>query len=354
MLKPEEAKARLQKMANPEWLDPRLAGLGKLPAKLRTTARMLFDEESERVEIDADGDFQVAKEYARALEVLRSLRAAERRRFFDAFFPQLGAVVERGWQLHARLPYQAGWGRKPFRAPGHDEVLFDRRVEWLAEIAKLSGPYAQDIVWFAAWSPHLAQWRGADALGILLAAAIDDGGTVGAEVFEILCASARGEHAIGAMGRHVTRALLCAARPDGWEFVEKLLLAAQREEGLRQVVLESVDEAHPQAFRRMLRLILDHDLARFSATVRAFDVWLGFQWDAVSAGVVRAGIEALLRMLDDPAARAAALAGSDALRRRASAGESADRDGQRAARLGVGRSRSARRASGGARLLSAR
>ena len=114
------------------------------------------------------------------------------------------------------------------------------------------------------------------------------------------------------MGRHVTRALLSAERQDGWQFVENMLLAAQREEGLRQIILETVDEAHPQAFRRMLRLILDQDLARFSATVRAFDTWLGYMWDAVSSGVVNKTIEKMLLYLEDQAARETALKGKDA------------------------------------------
>ena len=44
------------------------------------------------------------------------------------------------------------------------------------------------------------------------------------KIFAILIASAKGEHEIGAMGRHVVRSLLLANRPEGWEFVEKLLI----------------------------------------------------------------------------------------------------------------------------------
>ena len=79
------------------------------------------------------------------------------------------------------------------------------------------------------------------------------------------------------MGRHVPIALLCAGREEGWERVEALLLAAQREEGLRQSILEVVDEAHPEALRRMLDLILEHGLSRFSSVARATGVWLGFE-----------------------------------------------------------------------------
>jgi hypothetical protein len=73
--------------------------------------------------------------------------------------------------------------------------------------------------------------------GHLLAAAIDGGGREGEEVFEILKASAAGRHPTAAMGRHVTCGLLSCGRPDAWEFVEKLLLRARREEGLRQTIL---------------------------------------------------------------------------------------------------------------------
>jgi hypothetical protein len=113
------------------------------------------------------------------------------------------------------------------------------------------------------------------------------------------------------MGRHVVRALLTAGRPEGWELIEKYLLAAQRQEGLRQVVLEAVDEAHPEAFRRMVRLILDHGLARFSSVARAVNVWFGFQWDSVSTGVINRTLEQVLTLLGDADARRAARAGDD-------------------------------------------
>src|SRR5205823_2704985 len=133
--------------------------------------------------------------------------------------------------------------------------------------------YNPDVAWCAAWAPYVTHGYQADQFGLLLAAAIEAGGHKGEEVFAILKESGSNEHEIGSMGRHVSRALLVCSHPDGWAFMERMLLAAQRQEGLRQVILESIDEAHPQAFRRMLHLILEHNLLRFSATVRAADVW---------------------------------------------------------------------------------
>ena len=102
------------------------------------------------------------------------------------------------------------------------------------------------------------------------------------------------------MGRHIPRALLIANRPEGWELVENLLIAAQRQEGLRQVILETVDEANPQAFQRMLRIIVEQNLVRFSATIRAVDVWVGLGWDVEQRGWVQETVELLLELLEHP------------------------------------------------------
>jgi hypothetical protein len=309
MLNPEQAQAELKKLENKGWIAARISAADSLPAALRETARHVLGAEGKSISKLPAEKLQRQRE---AFKAIQSMDESARVKFFETLAPGLGALTERGWQLFDRLPFQGGYARKPFRAPGHPEALIHRRLHWVLELLKIVGPYQKDVAWFAAWAPHLAHYTAADNLGILLAAAIEAGGSEGEEVFQILCASGHNEHQIGGMGRHVTRALLNASRTDGWEFVEKLLLAAQREEGLRQVILETVDEAHPQAFRRMLKLILDENLARFSATVRAFDTWLGYQWDAVSAGVVNQTVEKMLLYLEDTAARDAALKDKEA------------------------------------------
>ena len=226
--------------------------------------------------------------------------------------PELADSVVGTWSTLARRPYQQGGFRKPFRCPNSPATLAQVRGRWLLNTASLLGEYDGDIRWVAAWAPHLANWWGGPDLGWLLAGAIDAGGPESDDVLDILKASAAGEHEIGQMGRHVTQALLSCNRPDAWEYSVKLLLAAQRQEGLRQIVLESVDEAHPHAFRRMLQVIRAENLARFSATVRALDVWFGFMWDGASAIKVNDVIDRVLLFLDDPGARAAALEERDA------------------------------------------
>jgi hypothetical protein len=320
MLKPEIAKKQLEQwQVATEEDDPAvehalLARAAKLPKPLLTIAYALFDRDADGKEFPFKNWQETQTRQTKACAELDKWKASQRLRLFESFFPKLGEHVERAWQFLKATPYTHGYTRKAFRAPNHAATTLPKRHAWLASLLVLAGQYQSEVFtpsWLACWAPHLGEsWRNPqDEIGQLLAAVIDAGGPLADEVFDILAQSLRNEHEIGGMGRHVTRALLLSSRADGWELMEKTLLAAQRQEGLRQTILETIDEAHPQAFRRMLRLIQEHDLARFSAVVRAVNVWFGFGWDSVSTGTVNAAIDRALRFLDDETARQRALDG---------------------------------------------
>jgi hypothetical protein len=229
----------------------------------------------------------------------------------------LAEHLELGWQFLKAAPYTHGFTRKAFRAPDHPRATLSKRRTWLTALLGLAGKYRTDVIsisWLASWAPHLGEaWRNPlNEIGQLLAAVIDAGGPPAAEVFDVLTESMRNEHEIGGPGAHINRALMLCSRPNAWELMEKTLIAAQRQEGLRQAILETIDESHPQAFRRMLRLIRENDLARFSAVTRAVDVWFGLGWDSASVGKVNAAIDRALLFLDDENARQSALEGKEA------------------------------------------
>jgi HEAT repeat protein len=308
MLKPDQAKAALEKFKVEDWEDRCLSAAAKLPKGYDVDwVRLLLGSDSKGQKLNNWHAVQQA-----AAIGIDKLSRKDRLKVFGILFPKLAAHVEAGLQLKHRLPYETSYYRKAFRAPNTPAASRNARGAWLNTLLTELDGYPHDAAWVAAWAPHLGGYGGADAVGVLLAAVVDGGGPDGDAVFDILCASARGEHDTGSMGRHVSRGLLVASRPDGWEFMEKMLLAAQRQEGLRQVILETIDEAHPEAFRRMLRLILEHDLARFSATVRAMNVWFGYQWDSVSVKVVNRVLEQVLKFLEDSDARDKALGDDDA------------------------------------------
>lgn len=309
MLTPEQAQETLKAHAVRSIDTYYVDSIKALPAALHATAFAFIrrDPEGKVIHSYNNADQKRREALDERLNQIESMSADDRLKIFTIFFPKFAPHIETTWHFLKTQPYQGGWSRAAYRAPNNPYTTLAKRKSWLSTLISRIGVYQEDLIWFAQHSPYIDYGWAAQEMSPIFAAVIDAGGKVGEEVYEILKASGRGDHPVGAMGRHVPRSLLMASRPDGWEFVERMLLAAQREEGLRQVILESVDEAHPTAFRRMLRVVLDNDLARFSAVTRAANVWFGFNHDSENVRSVNRAIEQTMTYLDNSAARDEAL-----------------------------------------------
>lgn len=314
MLSAEEAKARLTTLQDPEWRAKAERRVAKLPRRLREpTGAFLAPEPDWSVQnkTQEHWDRQLA-----AAGALDGMPDEHRAQIMDALHPGLGPALVRWWADAQDRPYLRGWDRKAFRAAGSPGLTVAGRATDLARLVGLAGPYEADPVWLAVWGGHLAaqdrRWPLSPVtLGGLLASAIDLGGRTGEETLAALIEVGNGEHPAGIMGRHVIVALLGSSRREGWEFVERMLLAAQRQEGLRQSILEAADEGHPGAFDRMLAVVLDNRLLRFAASVRAAGVWLGFGGSVGDIPLVEERVRKLAAFRASDAERTAALAGTD-------------------------------------------
>jgi hypothetical protein len=235
--------------------------------------------------------------------------ASDRRRrtLLTRLHPTLGDLLARTWSATIRDPYTVGWTRRAFRAPGSPELTRRSRVDHLRWLLDLTAPYEQPAAWFAAWAPHIAPYMGG-VIGRMLAVAMDDGDQ---QVRDVLRATVRGEHPTGQVGAHLITALLASREPSDWTQVERLLLAAQRQEGLRTAILESVDLAHPEAFARVLRLLRAHELTRFASVVRAAGVWFGCSFEVRDRPTIDALLADTATFLTVEAARTAARDGAD-------------------------------------------
>jgi Family of unknown function (DUF5724)/Domain of unknown function (DUF4132) len=244
---------------------------------------------------------------------LRALTDADRLQFWERLFPKLAPHLERAWQDAAHRPYQHGFQARPFRAPNRQEAAWTNRTRYFVHVCQALWGLDKDATWLAGWIEQVnrAHWS-EKGLSFVLAAVLAAGGPEADAVRQVLVDRINGEHEVGAMGHDIIVTLLNSPHRADWEIIGKLLLAARREEGLRQSILESVDEAQPEAFAYMLGLILEHDLTRFSATVRAFDVWLGMAWAGGSAAVVRKGVKRLHEIMSDPKEWQAALDSDEA------------------------------------------
>ncbi|HEX7276867.1 MAG TPA: HEAT repeat domain-containing protein, partial [Acidimicrobiales bacterium] len=311
MLNAEEARARLEAIADAGWRAKADKRARKVHRRLRQVAAAVIAPDP--VFTDNRSLTRHAERYVAVAAEIDSLSLPDRLELMTALHPLLGPALARWWVDAARQPYTVGWARKAFRAPRTPGLTRDRRIRTLRRIVEVVGPYPRDAAWLAAWAPHLETGIYGDHFdaGPLLAAAIDGGGVEGQAVFDTLIAVGRGDHPVGMMGRHVIVGLLRSGRPDGWDFVERLLLAAQRQEGLRQSILEAADEGHPEAFDRLIAVTLEHDLLRFAATIRAVGVWLGFRADVEHIPLAKQRLESLRRYRTDPGERRAALDGGD-------------------------------------------
>jgi hypothetical protein len=311
----KQIDATLATRRNPGSVVKRLAGLqsaaaalvgGGVPADIRSLIEDGFG-------VNGRDRFSALHQKRGVLsDAIAKLSDADWASLVDTLLPHIAPSVMSTFNTLARRPYQEGMARKPFRAPHARRTLAHVRSRWLVHTTFLIGEYDADIRWVAEWSAYLAGWSGGTDIGWLLAGAIDTGDDTANDVYKILEASALGEHETGLMGRHITQAFMSSSRPEAWEFVERMLLAAQRQEGLRQTILESVDESHPEAFRRMLRLVRNENLSRFSSVVRAADTWFGILWDGSSAVKIDRIIDRVLLFLDSADERKAALGESDA------------------------------------------
>ncbi|GAA3996256.1 DUF4132 domain-containing protein [Deinococcus rubellus] len=244
---------------------------------------------------------------AALIDYLHGSTESEQHNLAALLFPQFPETAQRTIDaLLIRHPYTQGYERRAFRAPG-ERVQAVRAASWLMAVWQVTRDYPQDLEWFAVHAGLLNAWE-SQSLGLLLGQAISDHD---AGVFQILRDTASTQHPVARMGRHVPLALLSSTDPEAWILAEGQLLAAQRQEGLRQVILETVDEAGLEAFTRMLRLILQEDLLRFAAVLRAACVWFGLNYDVSELKVVRGLLTRALTFLEDTeAARAAIREGS--------------------------------------------
>jgi hypothetical protein len=229
-----------------------------------------------------------------AAAALDGMSHRRRVKTFRLLSPYVGQELAWLWQDLVDRPYQSGYVRQAFRLPDHPEVTRHSRAHRVSDVADHTNQYARPISWLATWAGHLSSY--AD-LGPLFASAIDHGDT---EVLAILLATVDGGHPTARVSRSAIGALLTCADPTAWQAVERLLLSAGRQEGLRQSILEAIDLAHPTAFRRMLGLLLDHDLCRHASVVRAVGTWVAAPFEVRQHELVAEIVASLRSKLEEP------------------------------------------------------
>lgn len=221
------------------------------------------------------------------------------------FGEEKATYVKYAWERIPFQMYQVNAERRSFRAPNDPEVYFVNQLNFIVQAIPQTFQVTYSPV-MKSTSHELSiteQVRYDQALQShhlyrIWAAAIDLGNN---EVLTLMEDIIFNKDAIGKVTRPIVKALLNTEKQAAWALVEKLLLAAQRQEGLRQTVLESLDETSVGALKYMTKVLLDNKMTRFSSVVRAVDVWAGLGWDAEKETTVRQFLEKAYEYLETPA-----------------------------------------------------
>ncbi|MGD1915689.1 MAG: DUF5724 domain-containing protein [Phycisphaerales bacterium] len=300
MARDDSAREQINKLRDKKWVDKRLDALNVAePGARKRLARAIGPYHKN------DWDYRTTDARIAALRSMTDgLDAAGRERTWSALFPRLGGAIEHAWKSVNAKPMGSDLDTPPFRVPGREQVVSHRAAEFVVDLCDILQGLDVDAQWVARHAQDLVpDMRGLwpEQLGFLLAATLNARGRASEEVRQILLDSIAGEHETARFGDHTIVALLNSHNLKDWEAIGRMLLAAQRQEGLRQSILEHVHEAHPDAFRYFIGLVLEHDLARFSSVVRAFDVWFATAWAGGSVKPVNEGLTTVAKCLDDRA-----------------------------------------------------
>ena len=107
------------------------------------------------------------------------------------------------------------------------------------------------------------------------------------------------------ISRDVIQAVLRSSDDELKDLLMKLLLAASRQEGLRQAILESADAGTVDTLRMVLQVCNDNDLFRFSSAARALYTWTGLYHEVADIDRARKLGQTALECLQDETKRQA-------------------------------------------------
>ena len=224
------------------------------------------------------------------------------------FGKEIAPYVQRVWDSLLAYPYQRWWGRRPFRSKNPADYT---EVQ-LSKMCTLHHYYSSGVGVLPIAEQFQYVVYNEDDVEAFFALLLDEKPDAYYELFKDIFSS---EHEIGGVCPVLIKAALITQDTRYRTLVEQLLLAAQLQEGLRQMILESLDETSLASLQHFIGVILGHNLTRFSSVVRAVDVWFGFGWEAPQQSVIKRTLELSQTFLSDRVAAEKAVNSKDNIER---------------------------------------
>jgi hypothetical protein len=199
------------------------------------------------------------------------------------------------WDNSPDYIYSTGYDRRSFRSKTYDALYLATAMDKLNGMVQLAAGNFSYEAYFAskdnrfAYNPVVAD---------LIALEINENNESVIHTIENIV---YGDNNTGLITREIIKGLLMSHSPKAHKWVGDLLLAAKLQEGLRQTIVECMDEASREGFLYILKLILDHNLLRFSSVARALDVWTGLGITVEKPAVIKNCMETAYTCLTNKA-----------------------------------------------------
>ncbi|HAQ08144.1 MAG TPA: hypothetical protein DCR24_11725, partial [Bacillus bacterium] len=203
-----------------------------------------------------------------------------------------------------KYPYSEGYDRRPYRTKNlemHWERILEKCVS-LFDLARYHGPMIRLLA-------NRDDDMNTTVLPDVLAYELDHGN---AQAEEFVKNSIYGDNSIAWLNRDVLKGIMLSHREEFYKMAGDLLVAARLQEGLRQSIVESMDEGCLAATTYLMKVIIDENLVRYSSIVRAMDVWTGMTLEAESTRVAKQIIELMHECLGNELIREEWLKSEDA------------------------------------------
>ncbi|WP_314588255.1 DUF4132 domain-containing protein [Paenibacillus terrigena] len=291
--------ASLQERA--ERLEPHLSPLAKLVVELGQMGYVRQDQDC----------------FLKCEEILHSLAAGNHDQLFEPLVnvvKQLtneytGEVLAYITTHATEYPYSTGYARRPYRTS-----------EWSAHmgqvLSKMSSLLSMDCYEFAIIDyltlpdyPLKHDYELAQAISDVIAYEIDRNNS---EALTALKEIVYGDNQTALLTHGMIKGVFMSHHEEMYVMMGELLTASRLQEGLRQSIVERMDEGTLEANLYMLKVIIDQGFIRYSSVVRGLGVWTGMGLESANQRVAGQLIEGAYQALNDVTIRESWLSSDNA------------------------------------------
>ncbi|WP_068603895.1 DUF4132 domain-containing protein [Paenibacillus swuensis] len=197
-------------------------------------------------------------------------------------------------------PYSRSYLRRPFRTRD-SRVHLGNMLSLMFDLYNLMATGFSMSSYFTRTEP-LHDYRFDSIMTYMIAYELDRNNE---EIFAALKEIVFGDNQTVLLNRNMIRGIVFSHRTEAHVMLGQLLIAARLQEGLRQSIVETMDEGTMAAYVYLLQVIVDHDFIRYSSVIRALGVWTGLNLEAANTRVVTQCLEYAHRCLQDESQRQA-------------------------------------------------